>query len=911
VYLDDIYAGEIIYDTIPPMVENIEVVSQNELAINFSEPINNASIQLSYFTTSNIGSPSNYMVENGGKRIQLQFATDFPLRENETLTITDIADLEGNVISDTTIQFVYFMPIEGDIVINEIFFDNSPVVALPEYDYLELYNRSGFDINLENWSIEIGDDTRTFPNYTLAANDYLIVTSSGAVETYALYGNAIDIITTSLLTNNGKLLTLKDSTGQSIHQINYNQSWYNDPEKEDGGWSIEQIDPDAYCSQANNWSASESSLGGTPGSINSIDDNNPDTIAPYIAEMAIVSEREIILTLSETLPLINLNIEINPSLDIDSVIVDSENLKKRHIYTTDSLPVRTLIEVVVSNMVDFCGNTTIADTASTYQVPSYFQQIIFTEVMAKPADEDRIQYEYLELYNHDTLPVSIENWTLQIGSRNIYLPEATISPMSYFLIMPEFMASFPNAPENAVYIFDDSDLTDGGTMLQLIDNKENLVTWVEYDDNWHTNPLSDLGGFSLERIDNFHYCDNSNNWGTSTATTGGTPGTQNSIQAENPDITIPEAQFLLIPEDTSLIVRFNESIWPIISEGIIGTSLEFDTVFVTHPKGEDLILNLKDPLEEGTLFNLTLSNFNDCNMNVMEEREFSFKKPVSAEPGDIIINEILFNPPANCNDFVEVLNITDNYLALSKLYAANIDESGIPNTITEVSTDAYILPPNAYYIFTPSIECLQDNYNNVDELKTIITSLPSMPDDEGGILFMNYSGEIIDQVNYSSDMHHSLLDDEDGVSLERISPFSSSSNRSNWHSAAADAGFATPTQENSQYNNAEITESNISLEKETLSPDGDGFEDYLRINYQFKSGGNVLTIKILDHNGRLVRNLVNNETVSIEGFATWDGTNDSQHKVPVGIYIIYSEWFNENGNQNYDKRTCVVAGNLK
>jgi len=911
VYMDDIYAGEIIYDTIPPALEDIKTLSSNKLQVTFTEPIDTIQLELTQFSTTLTGNPSAYTVAEAGKQIQLQFANDFPLRETETLNISGIVDLEGNIINDTSVQFVYFIPLEGDIVINEVFFDNSPVVALPEYDYLELYNRSGFDINLENWTIEIGDDTRTFPDYTLEANEYLIVTSSSAVEAYALYGNALDIITTSLLSNNGKLITLKDTTGQSIHTISYNQTWYHDPEKEDGGWSIEQIDPDAFCAQANNWKASTSSLGGTPGEINSVDDLNPDTIAPYIVEMTIASEKEIILTFSETLPSYEIDIQVNYSVGLDSVTVDEEDLKKLHIYTRDSLPQRTYIEVVVLDLTDYCGNTTEADFASTYIVPSYFQQVIFTEIMAKPADEERIQYEYLELYNHDTLPVSIENWTLKVGSRDLNLPTGSIPAQSYYLILPQYMASFPNAPENAIYIFDESDLTDGGTMLQLLDDNNKLVTWIDYDDTWHTNSLATLGGFSLERIDNNRFCDKGDNWGTSTATQGGTPGTENTLKGDNPDETIPTAQFILIPEDTSLLIRFDESMWPDVSNGLIATSQQFDSIFIPHPKGEDLILKLKEPLEDNTLYNISLSRFTDCNMNEMEATDFSFKKPVSAEPGDLIINEILFNPPANCNDFVEVFNLTDNYLALSKLYSANLDASGYPNTINEVAEDAYILPPNQYYILTESTECLEEAYGNVDPKKSILTNLPSMPDDEGTILLMNYSGDIVDQVTYSADMHHSLLDDEDGVSLERISPFSPSDNRSNWHSAAADVGFATPTRENSQYNNAEITENNISLEKETLSPDGDGFEDYLRINYQFKTGGNVLSIKILDHNGRLVRNLLNNETVSLEGFVTWDGTNDSQHKVPVGIYILYSEWFDENGNQGYDKRTCVVAGNLK
>lgn len=186
-----------------------------------------------------------------------------------------------------------------------------------------------------------------------------------------------------------------------------------------------------------------------------------------------------------------------------------------------------------------------------------------------------------------------------------------------------------------------------------------------------------------------------------------------------------------------------------------------------------------------------------------------------------------------------------------------------------------------------------------------------MADSEGSIMILDKQGNTIDLLKYTEKMHNSLLSDADGVSLERISPLSTSDNISNWFSAAADAGFATPTRQNSNYNNTNITENNISLLSETFSPDSDGFEDFLQINYKFSKGNNILNIRILDHNGLLVRDLVNNESVSVEGFVIWDGTDNDLHKLPVGVYIIYSEWYDESGNQKSSTKTCVLAGELK
>jgi hypothetical protein len=295
----------------------------------------------------------------------------------------------------------------------------------------------------------------------------------------------------------------------------------------------------------------------------------------------------------------------------------------------------------------------------------------------------------------------------------------------------------------------------------------------------------------------------------------------------------------------------------------------------------------------------------------LESATFTFEKPIEPQVGDIVINEVLFDAPTNCNDFVEIFNMSDNYLQLNQLYLANMDYNDEPEDVSKATEIAYVLPPNAYYILTQEYECINENYSNVAKSRTIAASLPSMANDEGSIMLLDNAGNTIDAMRYTAKMHHSLLDDPDGVSLERISPLSPSDNPSNWYSAAADAGYATPTRENSHYNATDIAEDNISLPSKTFSPDGDGFEDFITINYRFKTGNNVLNIRILDQQGRLIDHIVNNETVSVEGFVTWDGTDDNGHKLPVGVYIIHSEWYDEDGNQEADTRTCVLAGGLK
>jgi len=60
-------------------------------------------------------------------------------------------------------------------------------------------------------------------------------------------------------------------------------------------------------------------------------------------------------------------------------------------------------------------------------------------------------------------------------------------------------------------------------------------------------------------------------------------------------------------------------------------------------------------------------------------------------------------------------------------------------------------------------------------------------------------------------------------------------------------------------------------------------------------------------NGRYVRRLYNNTTLSQSGHLVWDGLGDKQQPLPAGIYIISTELFNLQGKTRKYKNTVVLA----
>ena len=176
---------------------------------------------------------------------------------------------------------------------------------------------------------------------------------------------------------------------------------------------------------------------------------------------------------------------------------------------------------------------------------------------------------------------------------------------------------------------------------------------------------------------------------------------------------------------------------------------------------------------------------------------------------------------------------------------------------------------------------------------------------------LNFQGNVVDEVKYKDDWHFKLIDNDEGVSLERIDPAGPSQNETNWHSAASTAGYGTPTYKNSQYKLLNGINATIGVTPKIFSPDNDGRDDIATIQYEVTEHGYVANITIFDAAGRPIRSLVRNGTLGLKGYWNWDGLDDKGNKLPVGTYIIFTEIFNLQGKKDRFKSTVVLARKLK
>jgi len=109
------------------------------------------------------------------------------------------------------------------------------------------------------------------------------------------------------------------------------------------------------------------------------------------------------------------------------------------------------------------------------------------------------------------------------------------------------------------------------------------------------------------------------------------------------------------------------------------------------------------------------------------------------------------------------------------------------------------------------------------------------------------------------------------------------------------SGYATPGYQNSQYIQTPKTTHQFELNSSIISPDGDGFEDFLVLKYQMNNLGYILNGYIYNLAGFQVHQPFNNVLLSSDGNLKWDGLDSNGIKLPIGNYILLIEAFNETG----------------
>jgi hypothetical protein len=555
----------------------------------------------------------------------------------------------------------------------------------------------------------------------------------------------------------------------------------------------------------------------------------------------------------------------------------------------------------------------IHTTSAFPQVATRFD-VLITEIFPDPTPSLNLpHYEFIELKNVSKIPINLKNWKISDGNSIANLTvDYILNPDSILILCTHSAVTIFNTFGNTLGVSNFPSLDNEADIVFLISAEGIAIHAVSYNKTWYQNDVKANGGWTLEMIDTENPCSGYSNWKASTDFTGGSPGRMNSIKGNNPD-EMPPAVLRTYTKDSTIVIVFDESIDSLsacnTSNYQFDNNIQPKQASPVGPLFNHVELNFENTLQTSIVYNLTIKNVADCAGNLVGIRQVvRAGLPVITVTSDIAINEILFNPKQDGFDFIELYNKSNKIIDLQHLYVANRNITGGLINLKPLSAIPYLFFPGEYLVLVENATWLKLNYG-VQNIENIIEhpSLPSFPDDKGTVVITNMQGVIIDELHYDSKWHFALINDDAGISLERIDYTTPTQNKNNWTSAASTVGFATPGYQNSQFKTDKQLQGMISVSPKVFSPDNDGVDDFATIQYQMTTPGYVANITIFDANGREVRYLIKNAILAVQGNFRWDGLDDKFQKLPMGIYVVFTEVFNLEGKSKTFKNVLTLA----
>ena len=844
-----------------------------------------------------------------------------PLANNVryTLGAQGITDLFGNVMEPADTAFTYYevSPVDsGDIFITEFMYDPPSGSA----EYIELHNASDKSLDLNQWSLV--DNTgirRTISSveYILPPKSYVVLTTD---ETIRMGYPDISVIEMGgrfpSLNNGGDIIMVNGSAGEILDSLKYDTGW--------GGHevSLERRSITVPGYHAENFGDSPTGYG-TPGSVNKV---AGDLLPPELIEAAIIDERTIRLDFSEFVDpesaLRTGHYTLNPHLAIQHISADDNQVR---LSFTEKFNSGFQYELNVMNITDLFGNVSEPKTTTLHYLrySAYLPgDIVINEFL--PADSDQ-PASFVELWNRSDKNFDLSGWIIgDSGSRTVFPPGSYIKEGEHLVITEDdnFSAGIVRSYrlQSFPYLHSQKDA------IHLRDRDGVLVDSLYYD---ITNGWLDLErGRSMERKDPEAASNDPANWGLSLAATGHTAGEGNSIFRI--DDTPPDLIFATLMKNGTILARFSEflHLHDELKFNVNGTPLRIERHNET--RGDEIILSAINEWKADRSGEMLLEVFNlqDIKSNIRATSTIPIA--FSPEQGDLVINEIMYQPIADPNDqqpdqgeYIELRNIRDAAISLEGVsLRGRPDETGKTRALHPAGSRSAWIPAGGFALLYSD---KQRGFNqsrlarffgmkevNISAVLRFDQNSLGLRASGDAIYLADSTGLVIDSVAYSEEWHNPNIIDRRGISLEKINPFDNGNNEANWSSNTLVTG-GSPLAENSIFQsiNLSLPQEGISFSPNPFSPDDDGYEDYLLIQYRLDGPDYLASVYIYDRFGRLVRRLANGRPVSSSGSLIWDGRKDDGAHNRIGIYIVVFEGIdNATGRRRVFKDTVVLARRL-
>lgn len=535
------------------------------------------------------------------------------------------------------------------------------------------------------------------------------------------------------------------------------------------------------------------------------------------------------------------------------------------------------------------------------KVTAQTPQLIISEIMYNPPENGTDSLEYIEIYNNENTVVNLSGIEFDQGITHSF-PNIEIPAQTYFVVAKDSVA-FQNTFGTFAFQWQSGTLSNNGETLELIDENGNSIDLVTYQD---TPPTDGLGASlvlcDLQSDNNIFI-----NWMEAMTSTG---------------ISVNEKEIIANPFEESVcplgpIISFLEPSISILEDDLLislsivlenGNTNSTDVIFQFESNSdavlnEDFSLALAPPISitfpagiEKDTQSITLQILEDLNIESNEVANFSLINPTNdaivnpmhqtfqliiedddATLPDLMISEIMYNPPETGSDSTEFIEIYNNDVLDVNLVNYYFSE-GINYIFPEV-----ILASGEYIVIARDSLAFA-HYYGFSPLQWASGSLTN----SGEILELrNPGGSVADVVEYSNTAAWGELANGMGASLVLCDVNENNNDPTNWNSSIFPTGItienfdlmADPNMENNCF--VPLSQFPIRGIGEMTSVNNIGEID--SVNQKCELQGIVYGVNLNESNGGLQFVLIDDFG---DGITVYNNSNTFGYSVIEGDEII-------------------------
>lgn len=531
-------------DITPPSLKNIQWQSPTWANLTFSEPI---TLENKNQLVCN-KQPADTFFLTSSKTLRAKFPPQ-TCNESHTISVQNAKDSAGNIqpLQQNSGWIYCKTPIfPYQVTITEIMSDPLPNLGyLPNVPYVELRNNTSEKLWLDELTLSDPATTCLLPKILLQPMQRVTLYDQSDTQTMRGIPNAIPC-KLPYLNLESDLLTLKNSQGQIIHQFQY-QPWMHEPEREDGGYSLEHNDTTQPCIDLFHW-RSNAALGGTPSKPNNPTPppntpNRAQTNSYFPFEIARIQAHY-----PDTI-MVEFTHPLHPYLPIPTLkdssnqhsFIPVANANLRYLVRPPLQPNERLLIYVqqAKNCQNQPLNDSISDLCYTTDIPDK-QSLQFNEVMFNAQDH---LTDFVELVNTSAKPIQLLGLQLHVVQDDQSLDIIPLSSQPLVIFPDEIFCfsgnpyrlctySSPGLYKNHLYVPNFPNLPADKATLRLVHPMDQVVDEMKYDASMHTPILTSNKGVSLEKTHPIAPSTDIAHWVSATSTAGfSTPAEPNSQQS--------------------------------------------------------------------------------------------------------------------------------------------------------------------------------------------------------------------------------------------------------------------------------------------------------------------------------------------------------------------------------------------